>query len=168
MFQRSWLLFPAIVILGLAGSVSGQAPKDSALLDRFAKMTPQERRQLVDRAEVKAIWHTVAKGEVIPQLVERGTVEAVLTSDIVCRVKSPNIVIKWVADDGTMVKRGDKILELDDRSIRDKIKDQRLPVELVTAMQEQATRGLALVEREGKLAVREAQAEVAAAELELK
>lgn len=158
----------AIALPGLADTVRGQSAQDTAALDRFAKLTAHERRQLVDRAEVKAIWHTVAKGEIIPQLVERGTLEAVQVSDVSCRVKSGEIIIKWVADDGTIVKRGDKILEFDDRFLRDKIREQRLPVELAQAMQEQATRSLALVEREGKLAVREAHADVTTAELELK
>src|SRR5262245_55745238 len=89
----------ALALLGWADIARAQSAKEPAALDRFAKMTPEERRQLVERADVKAIWHTVAKGEVIPQLVERGTVEAVNTSDIVCRVKSGDIVIKWVPDD---------------------------------------------------------------------
>src|SRR4051812_41617559 len=43
-------------------------------------------------------YHTVGRGDVAPTLVERGTVEATRSADVVCRVGAP-ATIKWVIDD---------------------------------------------------------------------
>lgn len=138
------------------------------MLERFRALTAPARWQLLAKHGVKPAWHTVAKGEAVAEVVERGTVEAVRATDIICRLKTGDIVIKWVIDDGTPVKRGDKVLEFDDSHLRELLKKQRLQVELALAQMEQATRELSLVQREGKLAIREAVADIAAAEREAK
>ena len=176
--RRCNLSHLAAIVLALVSSspASSQPAKagqsDQArraeMLERFRALTPQARWALLEKHGVKPAWHTVAKGEVVAEVLERGTVEAVQTTDITCRIKSGDMVIKWVVEDGTPVKRGDKILELDDSSLRDQAKTQRVQVELALAQREQATREAALVQREGKLAIREAAADVAAAERDAK
>ncbi len=137
------------------------------LLERFRRASPQARWQLLEKVG-KPAWHTVAKDDVVAEIVERGSVEAVLATDVVCRLTTGDIMIAWVIDDGAIVKRGDKILEFDDRHLRERLKKQRLESNVAVAHKEQAARELALVEREGKLASREAEADIAAAEREAK
>lgn len=63
-------------------------------------------------------------------IVERGTLESAENSDIVCRVKAKAqgstvaTTIKWVIDDGTQVKKGEKLIELDDSGLQDQLKTQ--------------------------------------------
>jgi hypothetical protein len=53
--------------------------------------------------------HKVARGDVVSTLVERGALDPVAASDVVCRVKSRTkgstiaTTIKWVIDDGAAV-----------------------------------------------------------------
>jgi multidrug efflux pump subunit AcrA (membrane-fusion protein) len=74
----------------------------------------------------------VAKNEVLRvTIVERGSLESAENSDIVVRVKSGAkastnaSIIKWVVDDGTQVKAGDKLVDLDDSGFQDQLKSQR-------------------------------------------
>lgn len=70
-------------------------------------------------------------------IVERGTLESAENSDIVCRVKAGTkgstiaSTIKWVIDDGTQVKAGELIVELDDSGFQEQLKTQRNTVNKV-------------------------------------
>ena len=74
---------------------------------------------------------TVKKELLRVTIVERGSLESAENGDITCRVKSGNkgstnaSSIKWVVDDGTPVKAGDPIIELDDSGYQDDLKTKR-------------------------------------------
>ncbi len=68
--------------------------------------------------------HTV-QAEYLPvTVVERGTLESTDNRDVVCRVKAGSrgtfaSTIKWVIDDGTMVSKGQPLMDLDDSNLKD-------------------------------------------------
>jgi len=64
-------------------------------------------------------------------IVERGSLESAENSDIICRVKAGakgstiSSTIKWVIDDGTQVKAGDRLVELDDSGFLESLKNKK-------------------------------------------
>ncbi len=75
--------------------------------------------------------YTVKRETLRVTIVERGSLESAENADIVVRVKagakgSTNAsTIKWVVDDGTQVKAGDPICDLDDSGYQDNLKTLR-------------------------------------------
>jgi len=67
-------------------------------------------------------------------VVERGTLESADNRDVVCKVKAGSrgtfaTSIKWVIDDGTIVQKGQPLMDLDDSSLRDQEQAQSILVE---------------------------------------
>jgi multidrug efflux pump subunit AcrA (membrane-fusion protein) len=63
------------------------------------------------------------------KVVERGTLEAKENRDIKCEVKTGNRgapKIKWVVDNGTMVKKGDLLVDIDDSYLQDQATTQKI------------------------------------------
>ncbi len=77
--------------------------------------------------------HTV-QAEYLPvTVIERGTLESTDNRDVVCRVKAGSrgtfaSTIKWVIDDGTMVTKGQPLMDLDDSSLKDQEQAQGIVV----------------------------------------
>ena len=65
-------------------------------------------------------------------ITERGTLESAENSDIVCRVKARSqgstiaTTIRWVIDDGTQVRRGRQLVQLDDSGLHEQLKTQNI------------------------------------------
>lgn len=74
---------------------------------------------------------TVKKELLKVTIVERGNLESAENSDIICRAKAKSLggtiasTIKWVVDDGTPVKAGELICELDDSGFQEQLKTQK-------------------------------------------
>src|SRR5262245_25454728 len=87
-------------------------------------------------------------------VVERGALEAARNSDVICLVKASGrgslnaSTIKWIVDDGTQVKKGDKLVELDKSGLEDQKISQQIAVDKARAD---------VVAAEGKLKVTESQ-----------
>jgi multidrug resistance efflux pump len=70
-------------------------------------------------------------------IVERGTLESAKNIDVYCNVKSgarggatsASTSIKWVIDDGSSVKNGDLLVDLDDSGLQDQLKNQKIAVD---------------------------------------
>ncbi len=67
-------------------------------------------------------------------MVERGTLESSENRDVVCRVKAGSrgtyaTTIRWVIDDGSIVKKGQLLMELDDSALQDNFRTQAVAVE---------------------------------------
>lgn len=81
------------------------------------------------------IRHRVAYDRLQLTITERGTLESAENSDIVCRVKARSAnstvatTIRWVIDDGTQVKRGDRLVQLDDSGLVEELKKQKIVVD---------------------------------------
>jgi HlyD family secretion protein len=74
---------------------------------------------------------TAAKQKLTVTIVERGSLESAENSEIICRVKAAArgstsaSTIKWVIDDGTQVKAGDRLIELDDSGFIEQLKNKK-------------------------------------------
>ena len=71
-------------------------------------------------------------------VVERGTLESAENKDVVCRVKAGSkgtfaSTIRWVIDDGTLVTKGQLLIELDDSALQDQFRAQSIVVEKAKA-----------------------------------
>lgn len=81
------------------------------------------------------VTHTVKKEPLELTIVERGTLESSENSDVYCRVKArsqgSNVAssIRWVVDDGSYVKRGQLLVELDDSFLHEQVNDQHIKVD---------------------------------------
>lgn len=78
-------------------------------------------------------------------VLEQGEIESSRNTEITCRVKSRDgTPILWVVDEGTLVKAGDKLVELDQTDLDTRLKTQKIAV--ITARAE-VTTAEALVEQ---------------------
>jgi multidrug efflux pump subunit AcrA (membrane-fusion protein) len=81
------------------------------------------------------ILHKVQYGRLEITIVERGALESANNHDIVCRVKArsqtaqTSTTIKSLVDDGTHVKKGELLVELDDSGLIDQLKTQKIAVD---------------------------------------
>ncbi len=63
------------------------------------------------------------------------TLESAENNEIICKVKARSVgsttatTIRWVIDDGSTVKKGDKVIELDDSALKDQLDAQRILME---------------------------------------
>ena len=78
-------------------------------------------RSKADRPDL--LLHTVKLENLDLTVVERGTLESADNRDIICHLKAGSkgnyaSTIKWVIDDGTVVKKGQLIMVLDSSSSR--------------------------------------------------
>src|SRR5262245_54693617 len=91
------------------------------------------------QAREDLLTHVVHKEKLRVTVVERGTLESAVNRDVVCRVKAKtqgNTVastIKWVIDDGTLVKQGQLLAELDSSGFQDQLKQQKITVDQAEA-----------------------------------
>lgn len=77
--------------------------------------------------------HTVKKETLNVTITDRGSLEPADNKYIICNVKAkapgqPSTSIRWVIDNGSMVKEGDKIMELDDSALVDQRQTQQIAV----------------------------------------
>src|SRR5262249_23450696 len=80
------------------------------------------------------LFHKVAKEVLEVTIVEKGQLEAAENRDVYCQVKASkggnfSTTIKWVIDDGTPVKKGEKLVELDKSALEDQQKAQQSVVD---------------------------------------
>lgn len=100
----------------------------------------------------------LAKGDITLTFVEKGELEAARNTEIICQVRASGrgsqsaSSIKWVIDDGSRVKKGDLLVQLEDASIREQLNNQYIVVEEKNDLYEQAKANLKIVENENKAA----------------
>lgn len=118
------------------------------------------------------LTHTV-KREFLPvSVVERGTLESVENREVVCRVKAGSrgtfsSTIKWVIDDGTMVTKGQLLMELDDSALQEQFRAQSIVVEKAKAEWEKADSDYVIVQKQGESDIALAVAALSVAELDV-
>jgi HlyD family secretion protein len=84
------------------------------------------------------LLHTVKHENLDLTVVERGTLESADNRDVICHVKAGSkgnyaSTIKWVIDDGTLVKKGQAIMTLDSSSLEDNYRAQKIAVDKAQA-----------------------------------
>lgn len=90
---------------------------------------------LFGRAPFSGETFTVRKEKLKVSIVARGSLESAKNGDIVCNVRSGNkgstnsTTIKWLVENGVEVKKGDKVIELDDSGLQEQLKSQKIVVD---------------------------------------
>ena len=78
------------------------------------------------------IVDTVSRGAFDHIVLEQGELESSSNVDIICEVRARSggqgTPILWVVDEGTGVKEGDKLVELDDSALKTALRDKRIVV----------------------------------------
>jgi multidrug resistance efflux pump len=92
-----------------------------------------------DAGRTDILTATVRKGKLAITVKERGLLESADNNDVVCRVKARTqnatvaTTIKWVIDDGSHVKKGDLLAELDDSGLVETLKTEKITVDTARA-----------------------------------
>jgi multidrug efflux pump subunit AcrA (membrane-fusion protein) len=108
-----------------------------------------------------------------PNVVARGELEPAETTDIVCRVRSwtrgstNSTTIKWVIEDGTPVKQGQLLVELDDSGLLEDLQARKAPLEMAHADWVFAEEKLKIVASQNDSDIRSAEVAVRLADLDL-
>ncbi len=180
---RTHRLSPLALALGVlaavAGGAGGQArpapqPAWPEGLQRFHQLSGAERLRLLTRAGLgDGITHKVAREVLTLTVTERGSLEAARSSDVVCTLKAPTkggiaSTVRWVIDDGSSVKKGDKVVELDSSGLQEQLKEQARKLEQAIAAHAKAREALQLIQSENEIDVRLAEIALRLAELRLK
>ncbi len=95
------------------------------------------------------ITQVASRGPFDHIVLEQGEIESSSNTEIVCEVKARGssmggVAILWVIDEGTKVKKGDKLVELDSSELELRLKEQKIQV--ITA-EARVTTAKALVEQ---------------------
>jgi multidrug resistance efflux pump len=174
-----FLFLAAAACLSLVAAHAGDPPKalpknpsTTNVLDYLHGLAPAERMRFLEKlpAEERPLV-TVKRGAVTQMIVERGTLQAVKSTVINCTVKATKkgstvaAIIKWVVEDGTWVKKGDKLIEFDNAELLDRAKDRKARIAKADADLVKAIAHLAEIERENAIDIKLAEVEVKLADL---
>ena len=96
------------------------------------------------------LTHEVATGDLLVTVTEDGNVESASNLDIKCQVAGGSSIL-WIVPDGSTVKAGDKLVELDAAALEEQINQQRITYEKARSTKIQADKAYEVA----KLAVRE-------------
>jgi HlyD family secretion protein len=109
------------------------------------------------------LTHTVRYDKLQLSVVERGALESAENSDVVCRVKAGTkgstvaTTIKWVIDDGSHVKRGQLLAELDDSGLQEQLKTEKITVDQARAAWVQAEENYKIVDSQNQSDIKTAE-----------
>ena len=108
--------------------------------EEFRKLSAAERLHRVRKvAKDRQAFIPVTRGDLAVSVTERGTLEAVDAFDVICQVKARSQVssvattVRSVIDDGTLVKKGDTLVTLDDSALKEQLRAQTTLVKHATA-----------------------------------
>lgn len=149
----------ALFLLGLVWAASGTNPVDHAA---HAQEAPREapagaKAPAGDKAPKKDPPAKV-KDDAKQLIVERGTIDSAVVSDIVCPLATSTV--QWTEEDGAIVKKGDKLVVLDHAGIQEQHRKQSLILNQALAAKAAAEANLKHVQKEEELAVRAAKLQV--------
>jgi multidrug efflux pump subunit AcrA (membrane-fusion protein) len=118
------------VILAVIGGVAAYPSSRPFLAERFGSIFGSQHPDL--------IVHKVRSEYLQVAVVERGTLESAVNMELVCKVKAGSkgtfaSSIRWVIDDGTIVTKGQLLMELDDSSLQEQFRTQAIAVEKAKA-----------------------------------
>jgi HlyD family secretion protein len=127
-------------------------------------------RSKTDRPDL--LLHTVKNENLDLTVVERGTLESADNRDIICRLKAGSkgnyaSTIKWVIDDGTLVKKGQSIMILDSSSLEDQYRSQKITVDKAHADWVSAEQQYKIVLSTNETLIEKAKSDITLAELDL-
>lgn len=120
------------------------------------------------------VLHTVRYETLKRTLLERGTLESANNSDVFCRVKARNqsntisTTIKWLIDDGSQVKKGDLLVELDDSGLQEQFKAEKISLDKAEADKIQAEEGYKIQVAQNESNIKAAEIALELAQIDLK
>lgn len=104
----------------------------------------------VGDAQAKILTQRVSRSDLVITVLEDGNIESASNVDIKCEVAGGSVILSIVPD-GTLVAKGDKIVELDSSTIEDQINQQKIVFEKAVAARIQVEKELSAA----KIAVQE-------------
>jgi multidrug efflux pump subunit AcrA (membrane-fusion protein) len=119
------------------------------------------------------ITHKVGYESLQLTITERGQLESAENKDVVCRVKARSAsstiatTIRWVIEDGTQVKKGDKLAELDDSGLHTQLQTQKIALDQAYAALINAEKSYEIVESQNKSDLATAKLTLELAEIDL-
>jgi HlyD family secretion protein len=106
-------------------------------------------------------------------IVDRGALESARNSDIYCTVKAGTknstvaTTIKWVIDDGSAVKKGQLLVDLDDSGMQEQLKTQKITGDSAEAEKIKAEEDYAIVQSQNESDIKTAETDLELAAIDL-
>jgi RND family efflux transporter MFP subunit len=120
-------LIGLIVVLAVGGGVVAGVPSlNKPIRELFAAST----REILVSPPLK-------KGTLVVTINEKGNLESAKNEDVVCEVEGTTTII-MIKPEGTRVKKGDVVCELDSATLKDNLKNQRITTAQAHASYQQA------------------------------
>lgn len=117
------------------------------------------------------VLHKVKMEDLAITVTEKGTLESADNRDVVCRVRAGNkgyaTSINWVIDDGTLVKKGQLLMILDDSDFQDKFRAEKILVDQALAGKLSAEEQYHITLKQNEIDIALAQTNVSIAEINL-
>jgi multidrug resistance efflux pump len=118
------------------------------------------------------LLHTVKLENLDLTVVERGTLESADNRDVICHVKAGTkgnyaSTIKWVIDDGTLVKKGQLIMSLDSSLLEDNYRTEKIAVDKAQADWIKAEQDYKIQVSQNETDIEAAKTAIALAEIDL-
>ena len=118
------------------------------------------------------LYHRVRREPLQLTVVERGALESADNRDVVCRVragtKASSLTLKWVIDDGTLVKQGQLLVEVDDSALQDQLKAQKINLDTARANKIQADENYKIAASQADSAIATAKVNLEIAKIDVK
>ncbi len=120
-----------------------------------------------DSAPQSSVQFTVKRGNLTLSVLAGGTLKTLSTTQIVNEMEKQTKIV-WVVDEGTQVKQGDKLIELDTTDLNDQLLKQKIRNAEVEQKYKQAQDDLAIAESKAKSDLLAAENKAHIAELDVK
>ena len=111
-----------------------------------SRYLPQWKQQ----SNTAKLLHTVQRGDLIITVTEDGNLESASNVDIKCQVAGGSSIL-WIVEDGSTVKKGDRLVELDASQLDEQINTEKITYEKARSAKIQAEKNFGVA----KLAVQE-------------
>src|SRR5207249_4448523 len=107
-------------------------------------------------------YEPVQRGKVTFTVVEKGELEAVRNTEVICRVRNKSgnwfaTTLKWIIDDGTQVRKGDLVARLEDSTLREQYQTQTIAVTEKRALLIEAQLEKEIIDSQNQIAIKVAQ-----------
>ncbi len=185
--RTRWLRPLALTLALLAAAhvaLAGDAPRRpraapkplwQLTLERLRALPAAERLALIEKANLGELaTRKVTRGPLRLEIVERGSLDSAKNSDIICAVRARSqgstiaTTIRWVIPEGTSVRKGEKIIELDSSGLQEELKTRKLELAQALAAYAKARENLEQVRGENDADIRLMDIDVRLAELRAK
>lgn len=119
------------------------------------------------------VTHAVRYERLELTITERGTLESRDNNDVYCRVKAGAknstiaTTIKWIIDDGSQVKQGDLLVDLDDSGLQEQLKTQKITLDRAEAEKIQAEENHKIVKSQNESDIKTAEVNLDLARIDL-